>query len=215
MIERAKRCEELFYYNEEKNFLVARTFTHGKLEKRIISKKTHTYTAYSAYCYKHPYEKAEIISHIEISRLLRDKLMEYSIYAKQRKNDFMIVANDSTRSERAKALSNVKLGLITGLHHTTISRHIRKLEAAKQIKVTRYPIQQVRDWRSGEVVTNKESLLGRRPFLSQGFLCVRESNEYRFTITNRSVFTNVIFNHRKRHSHNYSKMELAMAHYDN
>lgn len=215
MIERAKRCEELFYYNEEKNFLVARTFTYGKLEKRIISKKTHTYTAYCAYCYKHPYEKAEIISHIEISRLLRDKLMEYSIYAKQRKNDFMIVANDSTRSERAKALSNIKLGLIAGLHHTTISRHIRKLEAAKQIKVTRYPIQQVRDWRSGEVVTNKESLLNRRPFLSQGFLCVRESNEYRFTITNRSVFTNVIFNHRKRHSRNYSKMELAMAHYDN
>lgn len=215
MIERAKHCKELFYYNEKKNYLVAHTFTHGKLEKNYYRSRRKEFVAYSAYCYKFRYEPSDTISHFDTSRFLRDRLLLYSVSAKERKNDFLIVAQNSTRSERSKALSVKKLSHIAGMHHSTVSRHIRKLEAANMVKVKRHDFIKVADYISGQTLTDNPSLLKRKPFLRQGYLVVKDANEYRLGSACGDVFTNVIFNHVKRHSHNYSRLELALAHYDN
>lgn len=215
MIEQAKQCSELFSYNKKRNTLVARSFTHGKLEKNVYSVGNEKHTSYSAYCYKLRYDKSETISHFSMSQLLRDKLLLCPICAKQRKNDFILVAKSSTRIDRAKALSAKKFSRLFGMHHTTASRHLRKLENAGQITVHRHSFIKVADFYSGELLTNDKRLLCRKPFLRQGFMVVKDANEYRTTRLNEDVFTNVIFNHAKRHSHNYSRLELALAHYDN
>lgn len=215
MIERAESCPELFYYNKKKNYLVARSFTHGKLEKKHYRWRNSEFVAYSAYCYKFRYEPSETISHNGMSLFLRDRLILYSVNAKERKNDFLIVARNSTRSERSKALSVKRLSHIAGIHHTTVSRHIRKLEASDTLSVTRHDYVKVADFVSGQPLTNDPSLLKRKPFLRQGYLVVKDANEYRFGSACADVFTNVIFNHAKRHRRHYTKAELALAHYDN
>lgn len=211
MLERAKSCNSLFYYNEKKNFLVARTFTHGKLEKRTYCRRNRCFTAYSAYCLKFSYEPSETISHIAVSRMLRDKFITYAINARQRKNDFLLVAQKkiSTRSERAKALGVKKLARIMGVHHSTVSRHISKMESQGIVSVSRPKPVAVADLRSGTLMTDNPELLCRRPFPRRGFLVVREANEYRLTKECHDVFTNVIFNHGKRHGRNCSAKEIA------
>lgn len=215
MIEQAKQCTELFSYNKKRNTLVARSFTHGKLEKRTYALGNEERIAYSTYCYKLRYDYNGTVSHFSMSQLLRDKLLLCPICAKQRKNDFILVAKSSTRIDRAKALSAKKFSRLFGMHHTTASRHLRKLENAGQITVRRHSFIKVADFYSGELLTNDKRLLCRKPFLRQGFMVVKDANEYRTTRLNEDVFTNVIFNHAKRHSHNYSRLELALAHYDN
>lgn len=211
MIERAKCCDELFYYNQKKNYLVARTFTHGKLNKT----QWEGGIAYSAYCFKFEYIPSPVISHYETSQFLRDRLILCAISAKERKNDFQIVANLSTRSERAKALSALKLSHIAGVHHTTATRHINKLEQKGIVKVNRFDFVKVADFRSGEVFTDNPMLLSRQPFFRQGYLVVKDCNEYRLCGDVGGRFTNIIFNHKKRHKHNFSRLEVALAHYDN
>lgn len=215
MIERAKMCKDLFTYNNKTNSLVARSFTRGKLEKNIVVSRHAEYTAYSAYCYKLRYDANKGISHFAVSQFLRDRLLLCSIYAKQRKNDFLTVANISSRIDRSKALSAKRLSRIAGVHHTTVTRHLRKLEAAGQITVKRHDFIKVADFYSDEVLTDDSRLLERKPFLRQGYWVVKDANEYKATASNDDVFTNVIFNHAKRHRRNYSGSELAIAHYDN
>lgn len=217
MIKRAKHCSELFYYNEKKNFLVARSFTRGKLEKATYYSRNKEYVAYRATCFKFRYEHTESISHIDTSRMLRDKLITSAIYAKSRKNDLPIVVKKSfsTRSERAEALSTMKLAHIAGMHHSTVSRHLRKMEKTNLVKVTRHPFIKVADFYSGELLTDNKALLERKPFLRQGYLVVRDANDYKLTSACADKFVNVIFNHEKRRQRNYSKTELALAHYDN
>lgn len=211
MIERAKRCGELFYYNERKNFLVAKTFTHGKLNKTMWQGEA----MYSAYCYKFEYEPQPVVSHFSISQTLRDRLILCAMNAKQRKNDFLIVANNSTRSERAKALSALKLSKIAGVHHTTATRHINKMERKGIVNVKRHDFIKVADWHSGEQLTDNAELLSRQAFLRQGYLVVKDCNEYRLCGAYGGRFTNIIFNHKKRHKRNYSRLDIALAHYDN
>lgn len=215
MIERAKQCSELFSYNKKRNTIVARSFTRGKLQKSTYTLGKEERIAYSAYCYKLRHEYNGTISHFIVSQFLRDRLLLCPICAKQRKNDFILVAKSSTRIDRAKALSAKKFSRLFGMHHTTATRHLRKLENQGQISVRRHSFIKVADFYSGELLTNDKRLLSRKPFLRQGFLVVKDANEYKTTNLNEDVFTNVIFNHAKRHSHNYSRLELALAHYDN
>lgn len=215
MIEGAKKCGRLFYYNAKKNFLVARSFTKGHLERRTHYTESHTYTAYQSYCFKFNFEAANTsVSHIAVSRMLRDKLLTYAIKAKQRKNDFLLVAKHSTRSDRAKALSVKKLGRIAGVHRSTVSRRINKLAVKGEVDVTRHDFIKIADYRTNILMTTDYSLLRRRSFLHHCCLVVRDANEYRLTSNNTDVFTNVIFNHVKRRVRNYSEKEYAFAQFD-
>lgn len=215
LIEGAKNCPELFYYNDKKKFLVARSFTRGKLRRSVNYSGYTRYVAYSAYCYKHVFEPGKPISHNKLSQLLRDKLLLSPIVSKERKNDFIKVDNHSTRSDRATALSVKKLSAFTGQHHTSVSRRLHRLEKNNIIKTQRHEIIKLADYYTGELLTDNSSYLDRRPFLRFGCWCIKDANEYHPQNIRSNEFCNVIFNHVKRQKKNYSKREIALSHFDN
>lgn len=203
LIERAKECKELFSYYPEANLLIARSFTHGKLEKHGYFAGKAFFVAYSTFCFKYRYEKSETVSHFKTSRILKDKLLEFAIRARQLKHGFPIVVNHSnsvsTRANRSTALTSVKLGAIAGCHHSTATRHLRKMEDDEKLLVYRPDYIKIGDYRTGVMFTDDESLLSRRAFLRGGYIVVRDANEYAFKDECSGVFVNVIFNHKGRH----------------
>lgn len=215
LIERAKSCPELFAYYERPNLLVARSFTHGILDRRIFSSRHNIYTAYTSTCYKFVFEIPEEvskinISHIEISRKFKDLLMLHAIECRQNRklkdgsHNVVLKSKYSTRSNRKSALSVKKLGRISGYSCSTVSRHISKLEKAGEIKVTRHNFIPVADFRSGIVIDDNPALRNRRTFLRHGLLVVRDANDY---VCDGNYGKFIIFNHVKRHRKNINSIE--------
>lgn len=207
LIERAKENKEFFAYYPEANLLIARSFTHNKLRKGITYYSKKTFTHYSAFCYKYRYEKSETLSHIEVSRALRDALLIHAIKARILKNDLQrcgdnIINTQNSRSNRSTALHSKKLGRIAGCHRSTAIRRLNKMEAAGTLEVFRHDFIPVADHRHNILLTDDPELLKRRPFLRRGFLVVKDCNEYLLHPSEPSVFVNVIFNHKRRHRHN-------------
>lgn len=204
LVERAKECPALFRYYREANLLVARSFTRGRLDRTVYRAGRKEFTAYHACCYKHTYEPTDRISHMELSKHLRDILIKMAIEARQLKHDLTTVVNKkkSTRANRSNALYAVKLGHISGYHHSTVSRHIRKMEEAGEVITTRPDAVAVLDLKSGEVLTDRTELLGRRGFVRHGVKLVRDANTYSLSSCERRICTHVIFNHAKRHHRN-------------
>ena len=206
LIEGAKRCPYLFRYYPEANLLIARSFTRGRLEKSEYACGRKSFTAYHADCFKFRYDSGERISHIGISRQLRDALIKHAIMARQLRNDFNTVVpterKPSTRSNRSTALLTVKLGRISGYHHSTVSRHIRRMEEREEVRIYRPGYIPVSDLRTGELLTDDESLLSRRAFPHRGLLVVRDANEYVIDAKSAPVYCHVIFNHARRHRRN-------------
>ena len=216
MIERAKSCGELFIYRPKSNVLIARSFKTGNLEEREVRFRRHAYTARYAFCYKFRYEvsddrKSRTVSHMEISRTLKDKLLVHAIKARQLKNDLPCKQGEqsSTRSTRRTALHSRRLGAIAGCHHTTATRHLRKMEGNGEIEIISHDFIPVADHRNGIALTSDPELLRRRPFLRRGYLVVKDCNEYLLSKDNADVFVNVIFNHRGHMKRHQSKKELS------
>lgn len=197
MIEGAKREKRLFSYDPETNRLVARSFTRGRLEKREIRSGRRTFTAYMAFCYKFSYDPTQRISHLAVSRLLKDKLLVHAVRARQTKNALQTVGTRRVNSHRSRraALGSRKLGRIAGCHRTTATRH---LHAMGDVAVFTHGFVPVRDFRTGLPLVSDPALLRRRTFLYRGYEVVRDCNEYALTDANRDVFVNVIFNHEGR-----------------
>lgn len=220
MIERAKTCGELFRYFPKSNVLIARSFKTGNLEEKEVRLKKKTYTARYAFCYKFRFDVSDDkdcrrVSHIEVSRTLRDKLLVHAIKARQLKNDLPCKQGGDapTRSTRKAALHSRRLGCIAGYHHSTATRHLRRMEEKGELSVIRHDFVPVIDHRRDVVVTDDVELLRRRPFPRHGFLVVKDCNEYIMAGTNADVFVNVIFNHRRHKAPHFSKKELALGHY--
>lgn len=207
MIERAKRENYLFRYYPEANLLIARSFTHGRLQKNEYRYGAKTVTAYSAFCHKFRFDRDGQISHMEVSRRLRDALLVHAMKARQLKNDLSTVVSankTSTRSNRSTALYSVKLARIAGCHHTTVSRHIAKMEKTGDVSVYRPAYTPVAYRRTGVMLTDDRRLTERRRFPKGDYEVVRDANEYFVSDKNSDVFVNVIFNHRERHRRNTS-----------
>lgn len=207
LIERAKNNTDLFIYYESANLLIARSFTHNKLEKSEFKRGKKTYTAYHAFCLKLKLDNSEPISHFKLSRQLRDILIKQAMKAAQLKHAFSNVVSTKTkkqiissRANRSKALNVVKLGRISGYHHSTVSRHIKKMEMSGEVKVFRPDYIKVADIRSEKMLTNNPAILCRKTFVKEGYLVVRDANSY--CIDNKAMpeCVNIIFNHSKRHN---------------
>lgn len=217
MIERAKSCDELFRYYPEANLLIARSFTKGKLKKTTTYLSKTIFVSYSAFCYKFRFEEAETVSHIAVSRKLQDALLIHAIKARQLKNalhcnvDGKAKIQDS-RSNRPTALHSRKLGRIAGCHQSTATRHLRKMEDNGELTVLRHDFIPVIDHRRNVAVTDDKELLRRRPFPRQGFLVVKDCNEYIMAPTNTDVFVNVIFNHKGRRRNQKPKTKNVPFH---
>lgn len=214
LIKGAQRCKELFIYSSKTNLLIARSFTRGKLEKHVYSARRRTFTAYSAFCFKYKFNKDEKLSHRKVATELRDALFIHAIEARSKSDDFNSVVRTkySSRPTRARALNAKKMGRIGGCHHTTATRHLRKLEAQKHLYTHRFDFIPIADYYYGCPLTDDPRLLERRPFLRQGLLVVRDANEYKILPNGALVFTNVIFNHIKRHRNNESELDRKIGH---
>lgn len=203
IIERAKQCGELFRYYPKTNLLIARSLTRGKLKKSTAYLSKKVIVSYSAFCYKFRYEKTDTISHIAVSRSLRDALLVHAIKARQLKNDLHCNVEGKTtipnsRSNRSTALHSKKLGRIAGCHRSTAIRRLNKMEAESKLTVFRHDFVPVIDHRHDIPLTDDPRLLRRRPFPRHGFLVVKDCNEYFIDASDTHVFVNVIFNHSRR-----------------
>ena len=205
LIEGAKRCTMLFRYYPEANLLIARSFTHGKLKKEVRTVLHTVRTSYSAFCLKFRYKSSDCVSHIEVSRSLRDKLLVHAVKAVELKNDLQTVGSKkhaSTRSNHSTPLHSERLGKISGYHRCTAMRHLHKLEQQKEIVITSKPYIPVADFRTGHLLTTDPALLKRKAFLRSGMWVVRDVNDYATNAANQDRFVNVIFNHARRHVRN-------------
>lgn len=213
LLEAVKNNTELFVYYPEANYLIARSFTRGKLEKSTYytkGRKPRSFTAYHTQCYKLKHSGGKTASHYNVSRELKDALIVHAIKASELKNSYTIskgennLFSSSTCSNRSRALSQVKLGKICNYCRNTVSRHIRILESQGKLTVNRQPFVPVVDLRQGEVLSDDPDLPHRNLFVCRGgyYLCYRNTNEYGITDKCEFVFTNIIFNHVQRHSRN-------------
>lgn len=205
MIEAARRHPDLFFFYENGKYLVARSFTKGRLERRVYATKGNTFTAYCAACVRFVYNDAEKVSHIAVSRRLRDTLITNAIKATQTADGSDPIVN-SSRPSASRPLTLHSLSRASGYHHTTVSRHLCKMEKEGKVAVRKGSLVPTVHLESGEVLTDSAALLNcKRWYDWNGVRFVREPNAYSLVSPQRNDYAvNIIFNHKNRHRHNVS-----------
>lgn len=201
MLANAKKRSDLFFYDPIRNYLAARKFTAGQVKRSVKWVKGQRIYVLSAYCLKFEFHENDTITHKEVSRQLRDALWLQPLIQKQREDEFLSIETKSSHPKTRNILGLQRLGLIAGCHRTTVKRHIKEYAAKGKLYIVKHKPVPVADWLTGETLTNDPELLKRRPFLmrSLGAMVVRDPDEYIFP--NYQLFgmwTNIIFNHKKR-----------------
>lgn len=205
MIEGAKQCPELFFVYENGKYIVARSFTHNKLEKRVFHTKKREYAAYCAKCFRFEYDDSKPVRHIEMSRKLRDGLITDAIMATQ-SADGSNPINSSTRPTNSRPITLQALAKVSGYHYTTVLKHLKKMESCGKVESKKGELVTVLHLETGEVLTDDESCLRRKIWYDwHGYRFVRQPNRYAVVKANKDDrAVNIIFNHRRRHKKNVS-----------
>lgn len=205
MIEAARQCPELFYVYKNGRHIVARSFTHGRLEKRIHHTKKNEYIAYCASCFRFGYDDSEPVRHIKVSRTLRDKLITDAIMATQQADGSNPITH-SIRPSDSRPITLHSLSKASGYHYTTVLKHIQKMEKAKKVDSVQGGLVAIKrlannDGEQDTVLTDDPALLNRKVWYDwDGFRFVREPNRYAVVRADRDDYSvNVIFNHKRRH----------------
>ncbi len=204
MVEEAKRCPDLFYVYQNGKHIVARSFTHGRLEKRIHRTRKKEYTAYCASCIRFRYDPGSV-RHIKVSRELRDTLITDAIMATHQ-TDGSNPIKHSFRPSDSRPITLQTLASVSGYHYTTVLKHIQKMEESRKVATVKGERVSVLHLETGEVLTDNEALLNRKVWYDwHGLRFVREPNRYTIVNPDRSDHAvNIIFNHRNRHRRNVS-----------
>lgn len=205
MIDAARRNPEFFYFYENGEYLVARSFTRGRLERHVYTTKKNTFTAYRATCVRFTYDDTEKVSHIAVSRRLRDTLITNAIKATQTADGSTPIDN-SSRPSVSRPLTMRSLSGASGYHRTTVSRHLRKMEETGRIEIRKGETVPVLHLESGEVLTENLSLLSRRMWYDwNNIRFVQEPSSYTLVNPQKSDYAvSIIFNHKGRHRNNAS-----------
>ena len=212
LLNQAKNCPELFYYNEGRNFLSARNFKIGYLHKDWVNlSRKKRKLAISAYCYKFEYNSQDILSHQNVTNDLFDVRVLGMIADFERENNFIEVGGDepisTSCSDRANALSLRKLAAILGCHFSTVGRHLNKLEARGVITTTRFKLIPVMFMPTHTWLVSDTEFQKRQLIVIGRYGYVREANEYRLGENFDKKLCNVIFNHEQRLRRNFSASE--------
>lgn len=200
MIERARKCPELFFFYENDRYIVARSFTHKKLDRKTFRTNKKTYTAYCASCIRYRYEKSAVVSHIAVSRQLRDKLIKNAIRATERTDGSNTIKN-SPRPSQLRPLTLRSLSAASGYHRTTVRKHLANMEQGKEVKIIKGGLRPVLHLESGAVIAGNDFLTNRKQcFDWHSFRFVREANRYFLISPAKDDYAvNIIFNHTGRH----------------
>lgn len=200
MIEAARQCPELFYTYKNGRYIVARSFTHGRLEKRIHHTNRNEYIAYCASCFRFSYDDSEPVRHIKVSRSLRDKLITDAIMATQQTDGSNPITH-TIRPSDSRPITLHTLSKASGYHYTTVSKHIRKMEKANKVETAKGSLVTTLHLDTGEILTDDPALLNRKVWYDWGgFRFVREPNRYAVVRAERDDYSvNIIFNHKRRH----------------
>lgn len=203
LIKQAIQCSKLFRYNPKTKFLSANTFVKGC--DYYFNDKGKKY--YYDDCFKIALGKDGIISHNELSKQLRDKLILKPIRYNQPRMSYNSLTH---RPEmKKKPLTQRYLANIAGCHRTTVSRHLRKLEQKGDISIISHDKFPIYDF-DHDVEVNKMPK-NRWCFLSGRVAYIRDVNQYK--ILNERInnsFQHIIYNHKKRLTDNkvYHHWEL-------
>lgn len=199
LMKMAMDCPRLFHYNPKTHFLSARTFVvgcswfEGKNGKRFYHDTVITVRKASD----------GTISHNEISKQLRDKMMLKAI--EQSRPRMSSNCQSTLRSETSRPLTQKFLGNIAGCHRSTVSRHLRKVEGRDEIKITVHDKIPVYDVEHG---VEYKRVIGRRPFISGRIAYIRDANDYEILVDEYNYcFKHIIYNHPQRlkpNRHNWS-----------
>lgn len=211
LLEQAKNCPELFYYNEKKNFLVAKNLVRPYIIEQWVEIGKDRILSKSAYCHKFEYDPNERVSHYDVANKIFNVIILCGIAQFVREDNFIKVGDVTTQSstcpDRKKAITQRRMAKTLNCHHSTISRRIKKLEAKGIISVNRYPIVMIMHTQSGTRYKSDNNFYNRRAFCIGAFAYVREANEYNLGTNWNFKCCNVIFNHKDRLRHNVSKSD--------
>lgn len=204
MMTQASQCPRLFHYNPKTKFISARSFAvgcewfEGKNGKRFYHDTVIVI------------EKAAdgTISHFEISKQLKDKMMLKAI--KQSRPRMSSNCQPTHRPETSRPLTQKFLGNIAGCHRSTVSRHLRAVEKQNGISITVHDKIPVYDIEHGELIND---IPNRRPFVSGRIAYVRDANNYEILDDEYLYsFKHIIYNHPKRLKPN--RHDYFLAQYD-
>lgn len=213
LLNQAKNCSGLFYYNAKKNYLVARNVKNDYIEKQWVNlSRRKRIEAISAYCYKFEFNPQDIPSHQNVANDLFDVRVLGMIADFERENNFIEVVGgnepkSSSCSDRANALSLRKLAAIVGCHFSTIGRHLNKLDAKGVITTNRFKLIPVMYMPTRTWLVSDTEFQKRKFFVIGRYGYVREANEYRLGENFDKKLCNVIFNHQQRLRRNFSATE--------
>lgn len=207
MLERAKANPELFHFYENSKYVIATSFTHGKLDKRKHKINNKEYTAYRKTCIRYQYDDSEKVSHIAVSRALRDSLITNAIKVAQQTDGSRTITS-SPRPSDSRPLSLVSMAKASGYHRSTVAIHLRKMMANKKVDCVKGDHIAVVHLESGEVLTDDDSFLRRRVYYDYaGIRYVRQPNRYTLVNPCKGDYAiNIIFNHKNRHKKNVSAL---------
>ena len=212
LIEQAKDCPSLFRYYPKSNYLVAKSFKRGC--DWTFSK--HKKKLYCDDCIVIEKAADGIISHNEISKRLRYRVMTKAIRAYQ--NKMSSYCHFSSRQGDKKPLTQEFISNIAGCHRSTVSRHLNK--AAKrigndkaEIEIISHPVIPVYDLIDDTVINIVPNMDNRKPFIRGHYACVRETNDYVLVDDKFNyMFKHIIYNHKQRRTNN--SFDSFSARYD-
>lgn len=204
MLKQAAADTRLFRYNPKTKYLVARSF---KIGCEWFWNKKGTKKLYSDDCIVIEIPENGIISHNEISKRLRDRLMIKAIKAYQTKT-MSSNCHFISRQGNLKPLTQKFISNIAGCCRSTVTRHLNK--AAKQtedkksgLTITSYPIIPVYDMIDGEVINDIPNMDKRKTFVRSHYACVRDANDYELTDEKFNyIFKHIVYNCKKRRTEN-------------
>lgn len=199
MVERAKDFPELFHFYENGKYVIAKSFTHGKLDKRTYRANHKEYTAYRKSCIRYQYDDSEAVSHITVSRALRDSLITNAIKATQQ-TDGSNPIRTSSRPSDSRPLSLQSMAKASGYHRSTVALHLRKMKANNKVESVNGEHVAILHLESGEVLTDDESFLRRKAYYDyNGIRYIRQPNRYALVNPQKGDYAiNIIFNHKNR-----------------
>lgn len=205
MLERAKNHPELFHFYENGKYVIAKSFTHGSLDKKTYRKNNKEYTAFRKSCIRYQYDRTAPVSHIVVSRALRDSLITNAIKVAQNADGSNTIAS-SPRLSNSRPLSLVSMAKASGYHKSTVAIHLRKMMANKKVDSCKGEHVAIIHLESGEVLTDDDSFLRRNSFYDfNGIRFVRQPNRYALINPTKGDYAvSIIFNHKNRHQRNIS-----------
>lgn len=199
LIEAAKECDLLFRYDEKNKTLIAKTYK----TLRTITKDRKNRKIYQMYCMK-----INVMPNCKVGYIKREihkLLILCAVNVKERMNEFHS-KDKFPRCKSSDMFTLEHLANIAGVTRKSVVKYINQLSEEGRLNVNKGDLSEVVNEMNKDILMKFRRENKYVMSCGNGEYCVYYMTTY--SIASRSVtnsFGNIIYNHYKRLTHNYSK----------